>query len=48
VVINTPPYGGVLEISPDSGYSLNTTFFMKTLSWRADVENYPLLYSISY
>jgi hypothetical protein len=48
VVINSPPYGGVLEISPSRGLSLNTTFYMKTNSWRTDSENMPLLYEMNY
>jgi hypothetical protein len=48
VLINTPPYGGVMEISPSSGFSLNTTFYMKTNSWRADTENLPLLFAMNY
>jgi hypothetical protein len=44
VVMNTPPTNGVFYISPSTGVSMNTSFFLATANWQDDISDYPLLY----
>ncbi|CAM9335877.1 unnamed protein product, partial [Ectocarpus fasciculatus] len=48
VEINRPPYGGILDVYPNSGQAFDTVFFLQTHSWKADPENYPLTYGFRY
>jgi len=48
VVMNEPPGGGSLSVSPLFGYGMNTTFHFKATAWTDDVEDYPLKYSFAY
>jgi hypothetical protein len=46
LVMNQPPANGVVVASPDSGYSLNTSFLLKTFNWADDAEDFPLLFTM--
>lgn len=46
IVINTPPSNGVINVSPDRGNGLSTTFYISSHNWVS--ENLPLLYQFSY
>jgi hypothetical protein len=48
VVMNRPPSGGGLVVTPSFGYSMNTTFRFVSASWSDDVEDYPLRYTFAY
>jgi len=53
ITMNSPPFGGSLDISPKSnltpyGTALNTSFSLRTFQWTDDVEDYPMLYAFSY
>mmetsp|Transcript_22560 Transcript_22560/g.19551 ORF Transcript_22560/g.19551 Transcript_22560/m.19551 type:complete len:120 (+) Transcript_22560:1769-2128(+) len=46
LAINTPPLGGTLTISPESGESLSTNFTIKASGW-TDVDK-PILYQFVF
>jgi len=46
--VNSPPTGGILSISPVSGFALNTSFYWRTMSWSDDPNDYPLSYVMMY
>ena len=48
VIINSPPVGGDLVVTPQSGTSLNTTFLLFTSHWVDDASDYPFTYVLSY
>lgn len=48
LVMNQPPVGGSLVVSPSSGLALNTSFLMIANSWSDDPADYPLGYIFSY
>ena len=47
VLMNAPPYGGGLDVTPSTGAALNTTFFFNTHSWSDAPEDYPILFVLS-
>ena len=48
IVMNLPPEGGSMAVSPSTGLALNTTYLLRTYSWTDDASDYPLQYSFSY
>ena len=48
ILMNSPPKGGMLSISPASGYGLNQTFTFQSTKWIDDVSDLPLQYTFSY
>jgi hypothetical protein len=48
VVINSPPAGGSVTVNPNSGYALNTSYFVATASWQDDASDLPLNYVLAY
>jgi hypothetical protein len=48
ILVNEPPKGGVLAISPSSGYALNETFAFRSSKWSDDIEDFPLQYTFGY
>jgi len=48
VKINSPPFGGILLVTPSSGEAITTTFLLSMQGWVTDLSNYPLSYSFSY
>jgi hypothetical protein len=48
IVMNAPPSGGTLTISPPEGTALNTSFTLNTARWTDDLADLPLSYVISY
>ena len=48
VVVNRPPSGGSITVSPNTGDALQTPFLFQALLWTADPEGYPLQYTFAY
>ena len=48
VEINSPPYGGLLKVTPESGLALNTSFLWRSYSWLDDISDFPLSYVMYY
>jgi len=48
ILVNKPPSGGRLVVSPTFGYYFKTSFFFSTYNWYDDVSDYPLHYSMGY
>jgi hypothetical protein len=48
VLMNTPPSGGSLSVSPTTGVALTDKFFLSTHGWSDDVSDLPLSYVLSY
>ena len=48
VVMNEPPSGGILEISPATGTELITQYTFSAPLWTDDLSDYPLSYVLSY
>ena len=48
VVVNQPPSGGSLTVSPTKGYVLSTLFILNTFNWIDDISDYPLQYVLVY
>ena len=48
VIMNSPPSGGAIEVSPVNGTSLDTVFFFQTSDWEDDPEDYPLVYGFRH
>lgn len=48
IVINSPPSGGLLVVTPESGWALSTPFFLQSVSWSDDPSDYPLEYIFAY
>ena len=46
-VINEPPTGGQLRVSPTVGETLSVDFVVKTYDWIDSIEDYPLVYFMS-
>ena len=46
--MNSGPTGGFLEVSPESGYQLETPFFIATGAWIDDKSDLPFRASILY
>ena len=46
-VINEPPTGGQLRVSPIVGETLSVDFVVKTYDWIDSIEDYPLVYFMS-
>lgn len=42
VEVNAPPFGGLTDVSPTSGYALVTTFSVRAQGWIDDSEDLPL------
>jgi hypothetical protein len=47
-IVNSPPTGGYVTVSPSSGVRLNTTFTISASQWSEDTADLPLYYSFSY
>ena len=45
IVMNRPPRGGRLAISPTTGFELNGTFALRAAYWVDDADDLPLRYS---
>ena len=48
IVMNQPPSGGVLRVTPGVGTALATTFEFSTSQWTDDSADFPLLYVLGY
>ena len=48
ILVNGPPYGGTLSVTPSKGYVLTTSYVLNTYGWYDDPSDYPLQYSMSY
>lgn len=48
IYLSPAPFGGLLNINPNSGVSLNTSFMLSTNNWVADASAYPIEYSFLY
>ena len=48
VKINTPPFGGAVEVSPPSGQELVTTFTVTAFNWIDDADDLPLRYGFEW
>ena len=48
IVMNSPPYSGVLQVTPSRGYELNTSFSFLTSQWITSADNLPLQYLFTY
>ena len=48
LVINKPPAGGGLQVTPKTGTSLETIFVFQAYGWVDDADDYPLSYAMSY
>jgi len=48
VVMNSPPTGGYVTVSPGVGSEMITLFYFRALLWQDDPSDYPLSYSMSY
>ena len=46
--MDTPPSGGVFEVSPMSGTSLDTNFKLSALNWQVDADTLPITYAFEY
>ena len=46
IIINEPPSNGLVDITPQSGYALNTSFFISAAAWDDDPDDFPLKYVI--
>ena len=45
---NSPPIGGYLLVTPDTGYALDTLYSMITSGWSDDASDYPFSYNFAY
>jgi hypothetical protein len=45
IVMNRPPRGGRLAVSPTTGFELNATFMLRASYWVDDADDLPLRYS---
>jgi hypothetical protein len=48
ILMNAPPSGGSLTVSPSTGYELQTPFLLQTYGWSDDVSDLPISYTIQY
>ncbi|KAJ1427688.1 REJ domain-containing protein, partial [Ochromonadaceae sp. CCMP2298] len=48
LVINAPPQGGELLVTPPYGTELNTSYLLQTFGWADEPEDLPLSYSMAY
>lgn len=48
ILINQPPSGGSLTVSPSSGDAVQTQFLFQALSWIDDPSDYPLQFIFGY
>ncbi|CAM9205474.1 unnamed protein product [Chrysoparadoxa australica] len=48
VVINSAPKSGAIQVSPDSGFALETAFDLSASLWVDDADDYPLRYRFAY
>ena len=48
VIVNRPPSGGFLSISPSVGLAMNTQFYLSTADWVDDGSDLPFTYQFSY
>ncbi|CAM9463784.1 unnamed protein product, partial [Ectocarpus sp. 12 AP-2014] len=46
--VNTPPTGGVFEVSPTEGVAMADVFELNTYAWEDDVADLPLTYMFAY
>jgi len=47
-LMDRPPTGGVFEVSPTTGTSLDTTFKLSAVNWQADSDTLPITYGFEY
>ncbi|CAM9866972.1 unnamed protein product, partial [Ectocarpus fasciculatus] len=47
-LVNTPPTGGVFEVSPTEGVAMADVFELNTYAWEDDVADLPLTYVFAY
>jgi hypothetical protein len=48
VLMNTPPLGGQISVSPTNGTAMSTQFTINTYHWSDDSADFPLTYVLSY
>eukprot|EP01038_Epipyxis_sp_PR26KG_P004991 gene4991-6977_t len=48
IIINDPPSGGYLDVSPVQGIAVETVFTLSAPRWSDSSSNYPLKYSFGY
>jgi len=47
-IMDNPPSGGVFELSPTTGISLDTRFKLSAVNWQVDQETLPMSYTFEY
>ena len=47
-IVDTPPTGGIFEVSPTSGTSLDTVFKLSAANWQVDADAMPIKYAFDY
>ena len=48
LIVNSPPSAGVMTVTPQTGYALQTSFVGAQSGWIDDVNDYPLTYDFLY
>ncbi|CAM9106632.1 unnamed protein product, partial [Laminaria digitata] len=48
ILANTPPTGGMFEVSPGEGMALTDQFELNTYAWEDDIEDLPITYIFAY
>ena len=46
--MDNPPSGGIFEVSPMTGTSLDSTFTFSALNWQVDADTLPITYAFEY
>jgi biotin transporter BioY len=48
IVMNAPPRGGTITVTPTTGSALVTPFLLLAIKWIDDLSDYPLSYELAY
>ena len=46
--VDKPPSGGIFEVAPTSGTSLETSFRLRAVNWQVDPDTLPITYTFEY
>lgn len=47
IVVNSAPHGGYVDAAPRAGVAAVDTFFLESLEWSDDADDFPLMFSFS-
>ena len=47
-MMDNPPSGGIFELSPTTGISLDTRFKLSAMNWQVDQDMFPITYTFEY